>query len=117
MILPYRLVAVLILLGVGGQFFLAGAGAFGATSYHSHRVLGVVLVALGALGLLLALVSRSRPVVALALEVALLLQLLFGHLGTNHPWIGAIHGLGAVVVAALASVVARGLGISPRHAH
>jgi hypothetical protein len=111
---PYRLLATLLLLGVGVQFFLAGAGAFGAADYHAHRVLGVVLVILGALGLLLALASRTHPVRALALEAALLLQVLFGHLGTMHPWIGAIHGFTAIVVAALASIVARGLGVPPR---
>lgn len=106
----YRAVAGLTLLGVGAQFFLAGAGAFGATNYNAHRVLGVALIAAGGLGLILAAVTRSRVTRALALEVALLLQLLLGHLGMHHPWIGALHGLVAIGVAALASVVARGFG-------
>jgi hypothetical protein len=110
----YRLVAALTLLGVAVQFFLAGAGAFGATSYDAHRALGVVLVVVGAVGLLIALATRTRPTRALALEVALLLQFLFGHLGMHHPWIGAIHGLLAIGVAALASVVARSLGAGAR---
>jgi hypothetical protein len=112
----YRLVAGLTLLGVAAQFFLAGAGAFGATSYDAHRTLGSVLIAIGALGVILAATSRTRVVLALALEVALLLQLLLGHLGTTHPWIGAIHGLVAIGVAALASAVARGLGMRPHGA-
>jgi hypothetical protein len=109
----YRAVAGLTLLGVAGQFFLAGAGAFGATSYDAHRALGVALIAAGPLGLILAAAARSRVAHALALEVALLLQLLFGHLGMHHPWIGAVHGLVAIGVAALASVIARGLGVRP----
>lgn len=113
---PYRLVATLTLAGVAVQFFLAGAGAFGATAYDAHRTLGGVLIALGGVGVVLAVLSRHRPSRALALEVAFLLQLLLGHLGMHHPWIGALHGLVAVGVAALASAVARGLGIGRRHA-
>jgi hypothetical protein len=112
----YRLTAGLMLVGVAAQFFLAGAGAFGATSYDTHRTLGSVLIAVGAFGVILAAASRTRALRALALEAALLLQFLLGHLGMNHPWIGAIHGLVAVGVAALASVVARGLGMRPHPA-
>jgi hypothetical protein len=111
LIAAYRAVAVLTVLGVGVQFFLAGAGAFGATDYHSHRVLGVALAVIGALGLGLALALRRSPVRALALEVAILVQILLGHLGTHHPWVGAVHGAFAIVVAALASVIARRLGV------
>jgi hypothetical protein len=111
----YRLIAGLTLLGVAAQFFLAGAGAFGATSYNAHRALGVALIAAGAVGLVLAAASRSHVIRAVAFEAALLLQLLLGHLGMHHPWVGAIHGLIAIGVAALASVIARGLGIGTRH--
>lgn len=116
MLALYRLVAVATLAGVAGQFFLAGAGAFGATSYSAHRGLGVVLVILGGVGLLVAAASRNRVSRALALEIALVLQFLFGHLGMHHPWIGALHGLLAIGIAALASVVARGIGLGVRHA-
>ena len=112
----YRAVAGLTVLGVAAQFFLAGAGAFGAASYDAHRALGVALIAAGALGLILAAAARSRVTRALALEVALVLQLLLGHLGMHHPWIGAVHGLVAIGVAALASVIARGLGVRPHGA-
>jgi hypothetical protein len=111
----YRLIAGLTLLGVAAQFFLAGAGAFGATSYNAHRALGVALIAAGAVGLVLAAASRSHVIRAVAFEAALLLQLLLGHLGMHHPWVGAIHGLIAIGVAALASVIARGLGVGMRH--
>jgi hypothetical protein len=107
----YRFVAGLTLLGVAAQFFLAGAGSFGATSYDAHRALGVALIAAGALGLVLSAVARRSVTRALAFEAALLLQLLLGHLGMRHPWIGAIHGLIAIAVAALASLIARGLGV------
>ena len=116
MLALYRLVAAVTLLGVGGQFFLAGAGAFGATSYSAHRGLGVGLVVIGAIGLLLAAASRNRVIRALVLEIALLLQFLFGHLGMHHPWIGALHGLLAIGIAGLAGVVARSVGLGTRHA-
>lgn len=41
----HRLVSLLLLLGVGVEFFFAGAGAFGATSFHVHRVVGFSLLA------------------------------------------------------------------------
>ena len=112
----YRLVAALTLVGVAVQVFLAGAGAFGATSYDAHKTLGIVLVVAGGLGLVLAALSRRQPARAVALELALLVQLLFGHLGVDHPWFGAFHGLLAIAVAALASLVARGVGIGHRGA-
>jgi hypothetical protein len=111
----YRLIAGLTLLGVAAQFFLAGAGAFGATSYNAHRALGVALIAAGAVGLVLAAASRSHVIRAVAFEAALLFQLPLGHLWMHHPWVGAIHGLIAIGVAALASVIARGLGVGMRH--
>lgn len=116
MLALYRLVAAATLLGVAGQFFLAGAGAFGATSYSAHRGLGVALIILGGAGLLVAAALRKRVGRALVLEIALVLQFLFGHLGMHHPWIGALHGLLAIGIAGLASVVARGIGVGVSHA-
>ena len=103
----HRLVSILLLLGVGGEFFLAGAGAFGATSFHSHKVLGVILLVGGVLTLLTALAARRSVGLGLAAAIVIALQVLLGHLGTTHPWVGAVHGLVAGVVAAVVSVNAR----------
>jgi hypothetical protein len=103
----HRLLSVLLLLGIGVEFFLAGAGAFGATSFHSHRVVGVVLLAGAVIVLVVAAASRRNPRIALGLAVLVGAQVLLGHLGRTHPWIGAVHGLTAGAVAAVASVNVR----------
>jgi heme A synthase len=89
------------------EFFLAGAGAFGATSFHSHRVVGVVLLAGAVIVLVVAAASRRNTRIALGLAVLVGAQVLLGHLGQTHPWIGAVHGLTAAAVAAVASVNVR----------
>jgi hypothetical protein len=103
----HRLLSVLLLLGIGLEFFLAGAGAFGATSFHSHRVVGVLLLAGAVIVLVVAAASRRNTRIALGLAVLVGAQVLLGHLGQTHPWIGAVHGLTAGAVAAVASVNVR----------
>jgi hypothetical protein len=105
--LPQRVVASLTALLVVTQFFLAGAGAFGATSFDAHRTVGslAVLVALVGLGLAL-LTRRLFPHTALVLGL-LVLQALLGGLGSDEPWIGALHGLNAVAVMATAGSLAQ----------
>lgn len=103
----YRLVSVLLLFGVGAEFFLAGAGAFGATSFDSHKMLGFALLAGGALTLLLAIAARRNVRIALAATVVIAVQAGLGAAGSSHPWIGAIHGLLAAAVAGIVSVNAR----------
>ena len=103
----HRLVSLLLLLGVGVEFFFAGAGAFGATSFHVHRVVGFSLLAVAITLLVIAVIDRRN--VALGLAVALLVaaQVIEGHLGPQHPWVGAVHGLTAAFVAGAAVINAR----------
>jgi hypothetical protein len=110
----YRFLSVVLAAAVAVQFFLAGAGAFGATSYHAHRQLGTALVAVGALALLAAIFSRRDVRLAAALEGMLVLQFVLGRLGEHHPWIGALHGVAAIAVAGLVGVNARRV-LASRH--
>jgi hypothetical protein len=65
----HRLLSVLLLLGIGLEFFLAGAGAFGATSFHSHRVVGVLLLAGAVIVLVVSAASRRNTRIALGLAL------------------------------------------------
>jgi hypothetical protein len=103
----YRLLSTALVLGIGAEFFLAGAGAFGATSFHSHRLLGMALLVAGILTFVFAALARRNARIASGVALLLALQVILGHLGKNHPWIGAVHGLTAALVAAAASINAR----------
>jgi hypothetical protein len=103
----FRLVSVLIALGVLAEFFLAAAGAFGAIGYNDHRGLGVALLIAGAVALAIAIAGHINVRLPAALVALLALQFLFGHLGVHHHWIGAIHGLGALAVAAVTAINVR----------
>lgn len=110
----YRIMSVVLVAAVGVQFFLAGAGAFGASSYDAHRKLGAALVAVGFLALLAAILAHEAVRFAAVLAGVLALQFVLGRLGEHHQWIGALHGLAALAVAALASVNARRI-LARRH--
>jgi hypothetical protein len=103
-----RVLASLVAAGVAAQFFLAGAGAFGATSFASHRALGWALLLLAGVAFIVALPAMRliRHSVALLLVVAL--QAALGVLGTDtQAWFGALHGLNALAVLAAAGTLAR----------
>jgi len=103
----HRLISVLLLVGVGIEFFLAGAGAFGATSFHSHTVMGMILLAGGVLTLLAAVGARRSIGLGAIVAVLIGVQVLLGHVGEKHPWVGAVHGLVAGIVAAVVGLNAR----------
>jgi uncharacterized protein DUF6220 len=104
----HRVLAALIAAGVAVQFFLAGAGAFGATGYGSHRALGWALLIAALVELLVAVAAATliRHTGTLALVVGM--QVLLGVLGSEtQPWFGAFHALNAVAVMAVAGTLAR----------
>lgn len=103
----HRLISVLLLVGVGAEFFLAGAGAFGATSFDSHKTLGFALLAGGVLTLLTAVAARTQIRIGGAIAALIILQVILGVVGSHHPWVGAVHGLVAGIVAAVVGVNAR----------
>jgi hypothetical protein len=89
------------------QFFLAGAGACGATSFDAHKAVGSVLVLVALLGLLAAALARRLVGHAALFLAVTVLQLVLGTLGADEPWVGAFHGLNAVVVMGVGGTLAR----------
>jgi hypothetical protein len=104
--LPQRVVAALTALLVVAQFFLAGAGAFGATSFDAHRTVGSLAVLVALAGLVIALLTRRLLAHTAAVFGLLVLQAVLGTLGSDEPWIGAFHGLNAVAVMGAAGSLA-----------
>jgi Family of unknown function (DUF6220) len=102
-----RGIAVLAMALIAAQFFLAGAGAFGATSFDAHKTVGSVLVLIALLGLLAAALARRFVGHAALFLGATALQLALGALGADTPWIGALHGLNALVVMGVGGTLAR----------
>jgi Family of unknown function (DUF6220) len=80
------------------QFFLAGAGAFGATSFDAHKTVGSALVLVVLLGLLVAALVRRHVAHAAIFLGVTVLQLVLGTVGSDEPWVGAFHGLNAIAV-------------------
>jgi hypothetical protein len=103
-----RLLSVLIVVGVAAQFFLAAAGAFGATSYSSHKAVGYALVLAALVALAVSLAVRRHALPSLMLAAAAVVQVVLGGLGTSSSsWFGAFHGLNALVVMGTAGNLAR----------
>jgi Family of unknown function (DUF6220) len=102
-----RGIAVLTMALVATQFFLAGAGAFGATSFGAHETVGSILVLVVLVGLVVAALARRFVVHAAILAGVTILQLLLGMWGSDEPWVGAFHGLNALAVMAAGGTLAR----------
>jgi len=102
-----RAIAVLTMALIATQFFLAGAGAFGATSFDAHKTVGSTLVLVVLLQLVVAALARRHVVHAAILVGVTVLQVVLGSLGADTPWIGAFHGLNALVVLAVAGTLVR----------
>jgi hypothetical protein len=102
-----RGIAVLTMALIATQFFLAGAGAFGATSFDAHETVGSILVLVVLLGLVVAALARRLVVHAAILVAVTILQLVLGTLGSDEPWVGAFHGLNALAVMAAGGTLAR----------
>jgi uncharacterized protein DUF6220 len=108
-----RALAALTMALIATQFFLAGAGAFGATSFAAHEAVGSALVVVVLLALALAALARRHTVHAAILLGVTVLQLALGSLGADEPWIGAFHGLNALVVMGVAGTLARKVFAAP----
>jgi hypothetical protein len=102
-----RGIAVLTMALIATQFFLAGAGAFGATSFDAHKAIGSALVLVVLVGVLVAALARRHAFHALILFALTVLQLVLGSLGADEPWVGAFHGLNALAVLAAGGTLAR----------
>jgi heme A synthase len=108
----------LIMAGVVVQFFLAGAGAFGATDFDVHRVIGDALVAVAAVAFSFAAAARRHRVATLVVLVLLALQILLAVVATDSErWVGALHGLNALAVGAVAGSLTGRLWYEARAGH
>lgn len=107
LIVAQRAIAALTMALIATQFFLAGAAAFGATSFDAHKAVGSALVLVVVLALVVAALARRHTVHAAILLGVTVLQLVLGSLGADEPWIGAFHGLNALVVMGVAGTLAR----------
>lgn len=93
----------LIMAGVVTQFFLAGAGAFGATDFDVHRLIGDALVPVAAVAFSFAAAARRHRLTTLIVLVLLALQIVLAIVATDSErWVGALHGLNALAVGAVA---------------
>src|SRR3954466_6418254 len=86
-----RGVAVLTMALIATQFFLAGAAAFGATSFDAHKAVGSALVLVVLLAVLVPPPPRRFVAHAAALLGLTILQLVLGTVGADEPWVGAFH--------------------------
>lgn len=116
-----RWLAVVIVAAVAAQFLLAGAGAFGATSFKPHTAIGWTTAVLSLIALVLAVTGRGAVRASAVLLVAVAAQVALGVLGENSSaWFGAAHGLNALVVTGAAVDLARRTTIPNRpvsHTH
>ena len=101
-----RLVVVgLFVLGLFVQFYLAGRGAFGASSYSAHRTFGDVLHLVTPLILLLTLLhrrTRNRVDVVLAIALIVLFEVQLALADLKHPSVGAFHPVNGLLILGVA---------------
>ena len=106
--------AVTTLVAIAVQFALAGFGAFtmdktpGDNAYGAHAALGLVIAVLTLAVLVTTLAGRAARAnprtlwLAVALAVlAIAVQPVLGSSGQTVPFLGALHGLNAVIIFAL----------------
>ena len=105
----------LILTAVAAQFVLAGAGAFGAASFKPHTAIGWVTAALCLIAVVVAALGRRELPASALLFAVVAVQVVLGVLGEKtSAWFGAVHGLGALIVAGAAVNLARHTNSLPR---
>ena len=100
--------AVMYLAGVVVQFFLAGLGTFGATSFDAHQAFGLALGLLTLILLVLAVVGKL-PRVLIGLAVVLLglnvLQMFLAQVDVEE--VAALHVVNALAVVFVAYEIAQ----------
>jgi len=101
-----RLVVVgLFVLGLFVQFYLAGRGAFGASSYSAHRTFGNVLHFVTPVILVLTLLprrTRNRVDVVLAIALIVLFEVQLALADLKHPSVGAFHPVNGLLILGVA---------------
>ena len=102
-----RLVVVaLFVVGLLVQFYLAGRGAFGASSYSAHRTFGDALHLVTPVILVLSLLhrrTRNRIDIAHAILLIVLFEVQLALADLQHPTVGAFHPVNGLLILAVAS--------------
>lgn len=88
-----------LLVAVAIQLALAGAGAFGATAWRTHVMLGMLITVLAIVLAGMALVARPARALVIGSTVVAVLAVLQPVLSVlarrTDPWFGVLHALGA----------------------
>src|SRR5437016_5787976 len=98
-------IVALFILGLFVQFYLAGRGAFGASSYSTHKDFGDVLHLITPVILLVTLLdrhTRNRVDVTHAILLIVLFEVQFALADLKHPSVGAFHPVNALLILAVA---------------
>jgi hypothetical protein len=112
----HRVLALLFLAGAVVQFFLAGLGAFGGTSFEPHQIWGTVLTVISLIVLILAFAGRRAALQSSAILFGLMiLQNILGGVGTDVPVLGALHPVVGLAVLGAAMTAASGTRFGPPH--
>ena len=106
----HRNLAFVFLAIAVAQFFLAGLGAFGASSYEAHQGVGSLLSLVALVLLVLAAVGRREALPAsIALFVLMILQTVLGIAGEDVGVLGGLHPVNGLLILFVAHQAARGL--------
>lgn len=98
--------AVVYLLGVVVQFFLAGLALFGSTNYDAHQGLGYVLAAIAVVLLVIAVAARlPRSLAGLSITLVVLNVIQIALLQSDVEEIEALHVVNALAIAFVANVL------------
>src|SRR3954447_19647505 len=95
----------LFLLGLVVQFYLAGRGVFGASSFKAHKDFGDVLHLLAPIVLLLTLLSattRNRVDIIHSVLLLVLYEVQLALADFDHPQAGAFHPVNALLLLGVA---------------
>ena len=95
----------LFILGLLVQFYLAGRGVFGASSFSAHKDFGDVLHLVTPVVLLLTLASRAtrnRVDIGLSVLLIVLYEVQLALADLDHPDVGAFHPVNALVLLGVA---------------
>src|SRR5438874_10396171 len=97
-----RLIVVAIfVLGIFIQVYLAGRGAFGASSFSAHRTFGDIIGWFPPVILLLTLLhrrTRNRVDVIHAIVLIVLFEVQFALADLKHPSVGAFHPVNGLLI-------------------
>ena len=96
----FAALAGLVLVAVVAQFFLAGAGLFGAVSgYQSHEIVGMLIATASIVLLLLAIFGRfGRAFIIHAAALLVLLLVQIALIESDQPWLEALHPVNALLI-------------------